>query len=132
MVSTNELASEIASNVRAELVRLGRVEEAGVRLRDGNRAGVGDVIMARENDYSTSDHEAEPVINRSVYVVDRNAVPMAAWSAACSAAGGPDELTTCQRTTCEQTSSWPMRHCPCRPGRHRQGGRRDRRREHDS
>jgi conjugative relaxase-like TrwC/TraI family protein len=71
VVSTNELAAEIASNVRAELVRLGRVEETGTGLRDGNRAGVGDVIMARENDYSSKGPDGEAVINRNVYVVDR-------------------------------------------------------------
>ena len=71
VVSTNELAAEIASGVRAELVRLGRVEEAGVSLRDGNRAGVGDVIMTRENDYNTTDADGKAVINRNVYIVDR-------------------------------------------------------------
>lgn len=49
LAPTNEAAAELAGRVRADLVRLGRVEEAGLRLHDGNRAGIGDLVMARQN-----------------------------------------------------------------------------------
>ncbi|GAA4978200.1 MobF family relaxase [Pseudonocardia tropica] len=50
LVDTNEQAARLSSSIRAELVRLGRVEEAGVRLGfDGTTAGVGDLIEARHN-----------------------------------------------------------------------------------
>ena len=71
VVSSNELASELSSEVRAELVRLGRVESEGARLRDGNRAGVGDVIMTRQNDYTLTSDAGDPVVNRNTYVVER-------------------------------------------------------------
>jgi conjugative relaxase-like TrwC/TraI family protein len=69
VVSTNELAAEISSEVRAELVRLGRVTEDGAVLADGNQAGVGDMIMTRENDYNTTTATGAAVINRNVYEV---------------------------------------------------------------
>ncbi|MFI6541438.1 MobF family relaxase [Nonomuraea sp. NPDC050547] len=50
LVPTNELASELSAQVRQQLVELKRVTEHGVRLRDGNIAGVGDIITARANE----------------------------------------------------------------------------------
>jgi conjugative relaxase-like TrwC/TraI family protein len=48
IVDTNEQAGRINADLRAELVRLGRVTETGVRLgRDGNIAGVGDLVRAK-------------------------------------------------------------------------------------
>jgi hypothetical protein len=50
VVDTNESAARVNSTLRAELVRLGRVEESGVLLgRDGNTAGIGDLVQARVN-----------------------------------------------------------------------------------
>jgi conjugative relaxase-like TrwC/TraI family protein len=69
IAGTNEAAAELSSEIRAELVRLGRVRDDGVALHDGNRAGVGDVIIARQNDYTITSAEGVPVVNRSVYVV---------------------------------------------------------------
>ncbi|MBB4920971.1 MobF family relaxase [Streptosporangium saharense] len=51
LVSTNEKASQLSARVRAELVAYGVVSAGGVRLRDGNAAGIGDLIMARQNDH---------------------------------------------------------------------------------
>ena len=55
MVGTNEAAARISNQLRAELIRLGRVQEDGVPLGEGEAlaawrgtvAGVGDLIQAR-------------------------------------------------------------------------------------
>jgi conjugative relaxase-like TrwC/TraI family protein len=70
VLSSNELAAEVSSEIREQLVRLGRVETDGVILCDGNRAGVGDVITTRENDYSLLSDRGDPVVNRNSYVID--------------------------------------------------------------
>ncbi|WP_431881598.1 MobF family relaxase [Micromonospora chalcea] len=63
---TNEAASVASATIRDQLVALGRVDADGVALaRDGgNLAGVGDVVMARRNDWSRG------VVNRRRYVVE--------------------------------------------------------------
>ncbi|WP_445185130.1 MobF family relaxase [Pseudonocardia sp. Cha107L01] len=48
IVDTNEQAGRINADLRAELVKLGRVTEDGVRLeREGTTAGVGDLVRAK-------------------------------------------------------------------------------------
>src|SRR5262249_10798559 len=48
IVDTNEQADRISAQLRAELVRLGRVNEQGVPLNlQGTIAGVGDLVQAR-------------------------------------------------------------------------------------
>lgn len=69
VVPTNELAAELSSRVRSDLVRLGRVEAAGALLRDGNRAGVGDTIVCRRNDYQIRSAAGHPLINHESYRV---------------------------------------------------------------
>ncbi|NWJ71501.1 relaxase domain-containing protein [Pseudonocardia sp. ICBG1122] len=50
LVDTNEQAARLSAEIRAELVRLGRVADEGVRLGfDGTTAGVGDLVEARHN-----------------------------------------------------------------------------------
>jgi hypothetical protein len=50
IVDTNEQAARLSAQVRADLVRLGRVEEHGVPLGlQGTVAGVGDLVQARRN-----------------------------------------------------------------------------------
>jgi conjugative relaxase-like TrwC/TraI family protein len=50
IVDSNEQADRLCAQVRAELVRLGRVQEAGVRLGlQGTIAGVGDTVQGRRN-----------------------------------------------------------------------------------
>jgi conjugative relaxase-like TrwC/TraI family protein len=50
IVDTNEAAARLSALLRAELVRLGKVAEAGVPLQaQGTVAGVGDLIQARRN-----------------------------------------------------------------------------------
>ncbi|MFI6576634.1 MobF family relaxase [Nocardiopsis sp. NPDC050513] len=51
LAATNAKASELSGSVRAELVGYGLVDDTRtVVLRDGNRMGVGDLVMARRND----------------------------------------------------------------------------------
>ncbi|MBO0851043.1 MAG: AAA family ATPase, partial [Pseudonocardia sp.] len=50
VVGTNDAAARVCVGLRAELVRLGRVEEVGVPLgKQGTVAGVGDLVQARRN-----------------------------------------------------------------------------------
>jgi conjugative relaxase-like TrwC/TraI family protein len=64
VTGSNEQANAIATSVRNQLVELGLVQEDGVLLGlDGCTAGVGDLISARQNDYSLG------VFNRAQYRV---------------------------------------------------------------
>jgi conjugative relaxase-like TrwC/TraI family protein len=66
LVGSNEAAARVNADLRAELVRLGRVEERGVALdREGTVAGVGDVVQARKNNWRID----TPVINRQTFRV---------------------------------------------------------------
>lgn len=66
LVGGNEQAARVSAAARAELVRLGRIPEDGVQLgRDGNTAGVGDLVQARRNGWRI---EGVP-INRATYRV---------------------------------------------------------------
>ncbi|MFI6333153.1 AAA family ATPase [Micromonospora chersina] len=67
--STNETADELSARIRAELVRLGRVEEGGAAVLGGNVAGVGDLVQTRENKSALVDSEGLAVINRRMYRV---------------------------------------------------------------
>lgn len=72
LVGSNEAASRLGAHLRAELVRLGRVEHDGVPLdRDGTVAGVGDQVQARRNAWSLRGHDgnARAPINRETYRV---------------------------------------------------------------
>jgi conjugative relaxase-like TrwC/TraI family protein len=71
IVGSNLAASRVNGELRAELVRLGLVEEQGVALgREGTVAGVGDVVQARRNNWRLE----TPVINRQTFrVTEANA-----------------------------------------------------------
>ncbi|MDN5916082.1 MAG: relaxase domain-containing protein [Pseudonocardia sp.] len=72
VVATNEQAAQVSAQIRAELVRLGHVEERGVALGlQGTHAGVGDLVEARKLDWSLAGHEGNPrgPINREHYRV---------------------------------------------------------------
>ncbi len=70
LAGTNEEAAELAAMVRAELVRLGRVpEQAVARLADGNGAGCGDLLRARENSPAI-DAAGRPLTNRDTLRLD--------------------------------------------------------------
>lgn len=76
VVPTNDAAARMCSELRAELVALGRVEPGGVVLgKDGNTAGVGDLIQARKLDWSLIGYQgntAAPINRRSYRVLERH------------------------------------------------------------
>lgn len=47
----------VCAQLRAELVRLGRVDEHGVPLSQGTMAGVGDLVQARWNGWDLAGYE---------------------------------------------------------------------------
>ncbi|MFD8500137.1 MobF family relaxase [Amycolatopsis sp. NPDC059657] len=72
IVDSNEQAAELSAQLRAELVRLGRVENDGVPLGlQGTFAGVGDVVQARRNGWNLAGVEGNRrgPINREQYRV---------------------------------------------------------------
>ncbi|GEL26780.1 hypothetical protein PSU4_57340 [Pseudonocardia sulfidoxydans NBRC 16205] len=72
LVDTNDQAARLSAELRAELVRLGRVEDTGVQLGlDGTTAGVGDLVQARRNGWHLAGHAGNPrgPINRETYQV---------------------------------------------------------------
>jgi conjugative relaxase-like TrwC/TraI family protein len=72
IVDTNEQADRLSAQLRAELVRLGRVEEHGVPLgRQGILAGIGDLVQARRNGWHLEGYEGNRrgPINRETYRV---------------------------------------------------------------
>jgi hypothetical protein len=69
LAGTNERAARIAGRFRDGLVAYGRVEADGVRLDDGNLAGVGDRIVTRVNERTLTTDRGRFVTNRTVYEV---------------------------------------------------------------
>lgn len=72
VVGSNAAAARVSAALRAELVRLGRVEEHGVPLgMQSTYAGVGDLIQARRNAWHLDGWQGntEAPINRTVYRV---------------------------------------------------------------
>ena len=69
LAGTNERAARVAGLFRDGLVAHGLVEAGGVRLGDGNLAGVGDRIVCRTNDRTLTTSRGSFVTNRSVYEV---------------------------------------------------------------
>jgi AAA domain len=75
LVGTNEQAARVSAQLRAELVRLGRVQEHGVTLeRDGWQGitvGVGDRIQARHNAWHLAgyDGNTQAPVNRDNFEV---------------------------------------------------------------
>lgn len=61
---TNEMAAAVSATIRNQLVALGRVAPGSMILgKDGNECGVGDLVMARRNEWEVG------VTNRRRYVV---------------------------------------------------------------
>ncbi|GLZ49765.1 hypothetical protein Acsp06_59500 [Actinomycetospora sp. NBRC 106375] len=71
VVDTNEAAARVSTSIRDELVRLGRVDEHGLPLRDGTYAGVGDVVQGRRVAWELAGYEGNRrgPINREHYRV---------------------------------------------------------------
>ena len=81
LAGTNEEAAELAAMVRAELVRLGRVpEQVEARLADGNGAGRGDLLRARENSPAI-DAAGRPLTNRDTLRLDGTTLAAGSWVA---------------------------------------------------
>ena len=71
LVTTNAQATELARRARDELAALGLVASDDlVELRDGNVAGVGDLIVARENDRTEAGRPKRWLANRDVLRID--------------------------------------------------------------
>jgi hypothetical protein len=72
IVDSNERAARLSDQLRAELIRLGKVEEAGVPLGlQGTYAGVGDLVQARLNGWHLAGYDGNQrgPINREHYRV---------------------------------------------------------------
>ncbi|MDN5859922.1 MAG: AAA family ATPase, partial [Pseudonocardia sp.] len=71
LVDTNDQAAALSGRLRAELVRLGRVEEDGVQIAGQAIAGVGDLVQARWNGWALAGVEGNQrgPINRETYRV---------------------------------------------------------------
>ncbi|MDN5749687.1 MAG: AAA family ATPase, partial [Pseudonocardia sp.] len=71
LVDDNTAAARLSGQLRAELVRLGRVTEHGVPLAQGTVAGVGDLVQARWNGWNLAGIEGNRrgPINRETYLV---------------------------------------------------------------
>jgi DNA primase catalytic core len=70
MADTEAAAATLSARARADLVRHGLVEERGTVLADGNRAGVGDLIVTRLNQRRLrAEHGDRFVANRDTWRV---------------------------------------------------------------
>lgn len=72
VVGSNDAAARVSGALRADLVRLGHVEEHGVQLgMQGTVAGVGDLIQARQNAWHLEGWagNTEAPVNRTTYRV---------------------------------------------------------------
>ena len=71
LVTTNAQAAELARRARDELAALGMVATDNlIELRDGNLAGAGDLIVARQNDRIVAGEPGRPLANRDVLRID--------------------------------------------------------------
>jgi DNA primase catalytic core len=72
MADTEVAAAALSARARADLVRRGLVEKRGEMLADGNRAGVGDIIVTRLNERRLRAERGEGfVANRDTWRVTR-------------------------------------------------------------
>jgi AAA domain len=69
LAGSNEEAADLARRVQDTLIRAGRVQEPRFELADGNRAGIGDLVRAREN-ARTIDAAGQPLANRDVLRIE--------------------------------------------------------------
>jgi AAA domain len=69
IAGSNAEAAKLARRVQDKLIGAGRVQQPQLELADGNRAGVGDLVRAREN-AKTIDAGGQPLANRDVLRID--------------------------------------------------------------
>ncbi len=122
LAGTNERAARVAGLFRQGLVAHGLVEAGGVRLGDGNLAGVGDRIVCRTNDRTLTTCRGSFVTNRSVYeVVARDGggvLTVAVVDPATGMADRGDWVALPAAYVAGQRGARVRRHHPCRPRRH--------------
>jgi hypothetical protein len=72
LAGSNAEAADLARRVQDKLIRAGRVQQPQLELADGNRAGIGDLVRAREN-AKTINAGGQPLANRDVLRIERRA-----------------------------------------------------------
>jgi CheY-like chemotaxis protein len=69
LAGSNAEAADLARRVQDKLIGAGRVQQPQFELADGNRAGIGDLVRARENK-QTIDADGQPLANRDVLRIE--------------------------------------------------------------
>jgi AAA domain len=69
LAGSNAEAADLARRIQDKLIRAGRVQQPQLELADGNRAGIGDHVRAREN-AKTIDAAGQPLANRDVLRIE--------------------------------------------------------------
>jgi hypothetical protein len=69
LAGSNAEAADLARRVQDTLIRAGRVQQPQLELADGNRAGIGDLVRAREN-AKTIDAGGQALANRDVLRIE--------------------------------------------------------------
>ena len=72
LAGSNAEAADLARRVQDKLIRAGRVQQPQFQLADENRAGIGDLVRAREN-AKTIDAGGQPLANRDVLRIEGRA-----------------------------------------------------------
>ena len=72
LAGSNAEAADLARRVQDTLIRAERVQQPQFELADGNRAGIGDLVRAREN-AKTIDAAGQPLANRDVLRIEGRA-----------------------------------------------------------
>ena len=72
LAGSNAEAADLARRVQDKLIGAGRVQRPQFELADGNRAGTGDLVRAREN-APTIDADGQPLANRDVLRIEGRA-----------------------------------------------------------
>jgi conjugative relaxase-like TrwC/TraI family protein len=69
LAGSNAEAADLARRVQGKLIGAGRVQQPQLELADENRAGIGDLVRAREN-AQTIDAGGQPLANRDVFRIE--------------------------------------------------------------
>ena len=69
VAGSNAEAADLARRVQDKLIGAGRVQQPHLELADGNQAGIGDLVRAREN-AKTIDAGGQPLANRDVLRIE--------------------------------------------------------------
>jgi hypothetical protein len=72
LAGSNAEAADLARRVQDKLIGAGRVQQPQLELAHGNRAGIGDLVRAREN-AKDIDPDGQPLANRDVLRIEGRA-----------------------------------------------------------